>query len=214
MTPQDVITETRVLLQDSRTPFRYSDTVLLGFVNLSLKRLSIVRPDLFMDLREIPTTPNTVVQTLPANAMRLSEIFSVKDGDAVTEADREVFDQTYPGWVNEAAGVPKNFIRHIRNPTRYFLYPRPQAGVVLIGEYAASPPDYTINATVEFVPDAFLPVVVDGTVYLAESVDNEHINSGRAKLFLDSFTQAVSLSLQARALTDTEEAGFDPKQVI
>jgi hypothetical protein len=36
----------------------------------------------------------------------------------------------------------------------------------------------------------------------------------RAKLFLDSFTQAVSLSLQARALTDTEEAGFDPKQVI
>jgi hypothetical protein len=49
---------------------------------------------------------------------------------------------------------------------------------------------------------------------LAESVDNEHVNSGRAKLYLDSFSQAISLSLQARALTDTDEAGFDPKQVI
>jgi hypothetical protein len=103
-----------------------------------------------MDLREIPTTPNTVVQSLPANAMRLSEIFSVKDGDAVTEADREVFDQTYPGWVTEAAGIPKNFIRHVRNPTRYFLYPRPQAGVVLIGEYAPHPLRTRSMLTVDF----------------------------------------------------------------
>ena len=214
MTPQDVITEARVILQDTRVPFRYSDTVLLGFANLSFKRLSMLRPDLFMKLGEIPTTPDTVLQSLPSDAMRLSEIFSVKDGDAVTEANREVFDQTYPGWVSEAPGIPKNFIRHIRNPNRFFLYPRPQAGVVLIGEYAASPPAYGINDTVDLLPDAFLPVIVDGTVYLAESVDNEHVNANRAKLFLDSFTQAISLSLQARALTDTEEAGFDRRQVI
>ena len=214
MTPQDVITEARVILQDSRTPYRYSDVVLLGFVNLSLKRLSMLRPDLFMKLGEIPTTADTVLQTLPSDSMRLSEIFSVKDGNAVTEANREVFDQTYPGWVNEASGLPKNFIRHIRNPNRFFLYPRPQAGVVLIGEYASSPPTYAINDNVDLLPDAYLPVVVDGTVYLAESVDNEHVNSNRAKLYLDSFTQAISLSLQARALTDTEEAGFDRKQVI
>jgi hypothetical protein len=214
MTPQDIITEARVILQDNRVPFRYSDTVLLGFANLALKRLSIVRPDLFMTIQEIPTTPNTVLQSLPSDSMRLSEIFSIKDGDAVTEANREVFDQTYPGWVNEAASTPKNFIRHIRNPNRFFLYPRPQAGVVLIGEYAQSPKDYTINETVDLLPDAFLPVVVDATIYMAESIDNEHVNAGRAKLYLDSFSQAINLSLQARALTDTEEAGFDPKQVI
>lgn len=214
MTPQAVINEVRSIIQDTRTPYRYSDSLLLGFVNLSLKRLSIVRPDLFMVLGEIPTTANTVLQTLPSDAMRLSEIFSVKGGDAVLEADREVFDQTYPSWMNEAAGQPKNFMRHVRNPTRYFLYPRPSVGVVLIGEYSQSPPEYTINATVQHLPDAFLPVIVDGTVYLAESVDNEHVNDGRAKLFLDSFTQAINLSLQSRALTDTEEAGLDPRQVI
>lgn len=214
MTPQDVITETRVLLQDSRTPYRYSDDVLLGFVNLSLKRLSIVRPDLFMTFGEITTVPNTVAQSLPLDASRLSEVFSVKGGNAVTEVNRESLDQTYPGWVSETAGAPRNFMRHMRNPDRYFLYPAPAAGVVLIAEYSQSPPIYTVNQTVALLPDSYLPVVVDGTVYLAESVDNEHVNSGRAKLFLESFTQAVSLSLQSRALTDTEEAGFDPKQVI
>jgi hypothetical protein len=214
MTPQDVITETRVILQDNRAPFRYSDTVLLGFVNLSVKRLSVLRPDLFMVLGEIPTTADTVIQSLPTDAMRLSEIFSIKDGDAITEANRETLDRTYPGWTIEASGMPKNFMRHNRNPNRFFLYPRPEAGVVLIGEYAQSPKAYSINEQIDLVPNAYLPVVVDATVYLAESIDNEHVNAGRAKLYLDSFSQAINLSLQARALTDTEEAGFDPKQVI
>lgn len=214
MTPQDVIDQARVILQDSRVPYRYSDTVLLGFVNLSFKRLSMLRPDLFMKLGEIPTTANTAVQSMPSDSMRLSEIFSVKDANAVTEVNRETLDRTVPNWVNETAGVPVNFMRHNRNPNRYFLYPPPQAGVVLIGEYSASPPAYTISQTVDLLSDSYLPVIVDGTVYLAESVDNEHVNAGRAKLFLDSFTQAISLSLQARALTDTEEAGFDRKQVI
>jgi len=55
---------------------------------------------------------------------------------------------------------------------------------------------------------------VDGTVYLAESVDNEHVNSGRAKLFYDSFTQTLGVGLQSRQITDTEEGGLDPRQVV
>ncbi len=31
MTPNEVITEVRRLIQDTRTPYRYSDAVLLGF---------------------------------------------------------------------------------------------------------------------------------------------------------------------------------------
>jgi hypothetical protein len=214
MTPQDVIDEVRVILQDSRTPYRYSDTVLLGFVNLSVKRLSILRPDLFMVLGDIPTTPNAVLQSLPSGAMRLSEVFSIKGGGALTEASRERLDQSFPGWVSAPAGTPVNFMRHMRNPGKFFLYPPPVEGIELVAEYAQSPAQYTINEEIALLPDAYLPVIVDGTVYLAESVDNEHVNQNRAKLFLDSFTQAISLSLQSRALTDTEEAGFDPKQVI
>jgi hypothetical protein len=55
---------------------------------------------------------------------------------------------------------------------------------------------------------------VDGVIFLAESIDNEHVNSGRAKLFQESFVQSLGVSLQSRAITDTESGGLDPKQVI
>jgi hypothetical protein len=77
-----------------------------------------------------------------------------------------------------------------------------------------SPQPYTLAQTIELLPDSYLPVVVDGTVYMAESVDNEHVNSGRAKLFFDSFTQSLGVGLQSRTITDTEEGGLDPKQVV
>ena len=56
--------------------------------------------------------------------------------------------------------------------------------------------------------------MVEGAVYLAESVDNEHVNSGRAKLFQDAFVQGLGVGLQSRVITDTEAGGLDPKQVI
>jgi hypothetical protein len=214
MTPADIITEARVLIQDSRTPYRYSDTVLLNFVNQTLKRMSILRPDLFLVLGDIPTTAGTVIQSCPTDSLRLVEIFQIKNGDAVTEVNREVLDQMYPNWVNEAAGTPVNFMRHVRNPNKFFLYPRPVAGITLVGEYAQVPPRYTIDQTITALPDSYLPVAVDGVVFLSQSVDDEHVTSGRAKLFQDSFNQTLAAGLQVRTLTDTEEGGMDPKQVI
>jgi hypothetical protein len=214
VTPADIIAEARVLIQDTRQPYRYSDTVLLGFVRQTLRRMAILRPDLFAVLGEIPTTANTVIQSCPADSLRLMEIYQVKDGNTVTEVNREVLDKTSPGWINEAAGSPVNFMRHVRNPNKFFLYPRPTTGVILVGEYAQVPPAYTINQTVTGLPDAYLPVAADGVVFLAESVDNEHVNSGRAKLFQDSFNQTLAAGLQVRSVTDTEEGGMDPKQVI
>ena len=214
MTPQDVITEVRRLIQDESAPLRYSDAVLLGYVNQTLKRMAILRPDLFSFITNIPTTANSVVQSCPSDSVRLVEIFQVVGGNAITEVSRDTLDQTTPGWVAEASGTPVNYVRHVRNPNRFFLYPAPTTGTQLTAEYVQSPPTYTIGQTVGLLPDSYLTTVVDGTVYLAESVDNEHVNSGRAKLFFDSFTQSLGVGLQSRAITDTEEGGLDPRQVV
>jgi hypothetical protein len=87
-------------------------------------------------------------------------------------------------------------------------------GIVLVGEYAQTPPDYALNDTIDLLPDAFFTAVVDGTVYLAESVDDEHVNSGRAKLFQDSFLATLGASLQARSVTDTEEGAMRANEVV
>jgi len=214
MTPAEVIVEVRRLLSDTLAPQRYSDTVLLGFVNQTLKRMAILRPDLFAVIGNISTTANTVLQSMPSDSIRLMEIFQVLNGNAVTEVSRDTFDQTYPNWVSETPGTPVNFMRHVRNPNKFFVYPRPISGVTLVGEYAQSPSDYVVDDTILLLPDAYFPTIVDGTVFLAESIDNESILDGRAKLFQDSFTQSLGVALQSRTVTDSEEGGLDPRQVI
>lgn len=214
MTPNEVITEVRRLIQDTKVTFRYSDTVLLGFVNQTLKKMAVLRPDLFAVIADFTTVANTVLQSCPTDSVRLMQIFQIKSGDAVTEVSKETLDQMYPNWVNEVAGIPVNFMRHVRNPNKFFVYPRPSSGVILVGEYAQSPATYAINDIVALLPDAYLTSVVEGAVYLAESVDNEHVNSGRAKLFQDAFVQGLGVGLQSRVITDTEAGGLDPKQVI
>lgn len=214
MTPNEVITEVRRLIQDTKVTYRYSDTVLLGFVNQTLKKMAVLRPDLFAVIADFTTVANTVLQSCPTDSVRLMQIFQIKSGDAVTEVSKETLDQMYPNWVNEVAGIPVNFMRHVRNPNKFFVYPRPSSGVILVGEYAQSPATYALNDTVALLPDAYLTSVVEGAVYLAESVDNEHVSSGRAKLFQDAFVQGLGVSLQSRVITDTEAGGLDPKQVI
>ena len=210
----DVITEVRRILQDINSPQRYSDAVLLGFANQALKRIAVLRPDLFAYIGDIPTTAGQVLQSAPSDSIRIMEIFQVKNGSGVTETNREALDQTYPTWMNDAAAPTVNWMRHTRNANRFFIYPKAPASQILVGEYAQTPKVYTGSETVELLSDAYFPVVIDATAFIAESVDNEHVNSNRAQLFQQSFTQALGVSAQGRVITDTEEAGLTDDQVI
>ena len=210
----DVITEVRRIIQDTNTPYRYSDDVLLGFANQALKRIAVLRPDLFAYIGDITCTDGEVVQSAPSDSIRLIEVYRVKNGNGVIETNREALDQAYPTWMNDAAGAAVNFMRHVRNPNKFFIYPKAPTGQVLVGEYAQTPPDYDGVTPVALLPDAYEPVVIDATVFIAESVDNEHVNSQRAQLFQSSFTQALGVAAQSRAITDPERGGLQEEDVV
>lgn len=210
----DVITEVRRIIQDTNTPYRYSDDVLLGFANQALKRIAVLRPDLFAYIGDITCTDGEVVQSAPSDSIRLIEVYRVKNGNGVIETNREALDQAYPTWMNDAAGAAVNFMRHVRNPNKFFIYPKAPAGQVLVGEYAQTPPDYDGVTPIALLPDAYEPVVIDATVFIAESVDNEHVNSQRAQLFQSSFTQALGVAAQSRAITDPERGGLQEEDVV
>lgn len=204
MTPSDVIVEARKLLQDTQAPYRYSDTDLLGYVNQTLKRMAVFRPTLFTNITSVPLTANTVIQDLPSDAHRLVQVFFIDNYNSVNEVEREVLERAYPQWVSDPSGIPFNFIRHPRNATKFFLYPRPLANLTATVEYVVEPIAYTINQTILYLKDTYLGVVVDGVVFLASSIDDEHVNSNRAKLFLESFTSALGVDLQQQAVLDNE----------
>jgi hypothetical protein len=204
VTPSDVIVEARKLLQDTQAPYRYSDTDLLGYVNQTLKRMAVFRPTLFTNITSVPLTANTVIQDLPSDAHRLVQVFFIDNYNSVNEVEREVLERAYPQWVSDPSGIPFNFIRHPRNATKFFLYPRPLANLTATVEYVVEPIAYTINQTILYLKDTYLGVVVDGVVFLASSIDDEHVNSNRAKLFLESFTSALGVDLQQQAVLDNE----------
>jgi hypothetical protein len=212
MTPNEVIAEVRQIIQDTQNPYRYADSMLLGFINQTIKRMVMLRPDLFITVADITTVANVVEQILPTTAVRLVEIFRVKNGATIEEVDRDAFTRAYPQWSTDPAGSPTKYMRHARNPRAYFLYPRPTAGVLLVGEYVVTPANYTLSDPIAVLPDAYFSALVDGTVYLAESIDNEHVNSGRAKMYQDSFVQTLGASLQSRTITDMETSGISPQQ--
>ncbi len=204
----DVVTEVRRMLQDENSPQRYSDTVLLGFANQSLRRISILRPDLFAKVGTITCTTNEAIQSAPTDSLRIMEVFSVSGGNGVIETNRESLDQAYPQWMNDTASAAVNWMRHTRNANKFFIYPKAPSGQVLDIEYSQSPPTYDGTTTVDLLSDAYFPVVVDATIFLAESVDNEHVNSGRAQLFYKAFTQSLAVNAQSKVATDTEEGGM------
>ena len=89
----DVIADVRDLIQDTDTNTqRYSDAMLLKFANQVLRRTAIFRPDLFSLQADLTCTAGTVVQSAPADSIRLMEVYYNTSGNGIIETTREVLD--------------------------------------------------------------------------------------------------------------------------
>jgi hypothetical protein len=211
MTPANVLDSVRRIVQDGqflRAPETYTAATLLVFVNNTIKRMVMLRPDLFTTVATISTTPSVALQTMPTDSFRLVDIFQVTNANTLEEVDRLQLNRTDINWASETAGTPVKFMRHARNPNKYFLYPRPTAGITLQAEYVKIQPTYNLNDTITGLPDDYLPAVADGTVYALLTMESE-VNKTQgmillAKAFGESFVQALGVSLQMRALTDND----------
>lgn len=213
MTPQQVITAARVLINDDNAlmPERFSDSELLGFVNQALKRACVVRPDLFIVSEEITPTAEETQQELDASVTRILELHRVVDGGALGEVDKETMDRSAPDWPLAASGTPVNWMRHARNPRKYFLYPPPTTGTAIEAEYIKVPDDYELSDTIG-LPDSYKTALIDCVVFLAEVVDNENVETQRAKNFYESFMQALGADMSQQTFVDTEtHSGAQPQ---
>ncbi|MCA9340696.1 MAG: hypothetical protein KDA17_07300, partial [Candidatus Saccharibacteria bacterium] len=209
-----VITEVRRLSQDTNTSSslqRFTDAELLGYANQTLKRMSLVRPDLFAYVTAMTCAAGEVMQDAPTDSIRIMEVLRVSGGNAVRETNRETLDQTYPGWGDDAAAATVNWMRHPRHPNKFFIYPKAPASQDLVVEYAQSPTSYAADDDVLRLSDAYFTAVVDGTMWLAQSVDDEHVLSQRAAMFQQSFVQQLQANLESRIVTDLERGGHKPE---
>jgi hypothetical protein len=207
----NVLADARLAIQDLgllSTP-RFTDAQILTLANQTLKRMCVVRPDLFALITTMSTVAGST-QSAPTDSMRFMEALAVVGVNNLNEINREALDLMSSNWQYGSQQSPTNWMRHPRNANAFFLYPPAPAGVTLQIEYVQSPPLYTALQSPAILPDAYYPVLVDGTVALLEMTDNEAVNSNRAKLCYDNFTNMLQSSLQARASLDNEGAGMPP----
>lgn len=215
MTPAEIITQVRVLVNDSKTPYRNSDSTLLGFVNQALKRAALLRPDLFSTITTFACAVGEVVQTAPSDCIRFMEVFSVVGGAAVFESNRETMDQNYPSWPADTAATCTTWMRHPRDPLRFFIYPKAPTSQTLNVEYAKVPAVYTATSDSITTPSgAYMTALVDCVIFLVESQDDEHVNSGRAALFYKSFVDLLGATAQNKVITDGEDSGMPDKATV
>lgn len=206
MTPQSIIPEVRTLIKDAdATAYRNQDADITAAINRAVKRIALVRPDLFTTITTMPLVAG-VLQTVP-NFGRIMEVFGVTGGNTVTEANREILDDLTPTWRSATAGTPSNWMRHSRDPNRFFVSP-PSNGVGSLDvEYTIAPATYAIADAIA-LQETYQPVVVDMTVAEIEWADDENVLNQRADVFYRRAVSALTGAMQERALTDTEKGGI------
>lgn len=92
----DYIKQARILLQDTRDPFRYADTEMVAQINIGLMEARRLRGDLFLPLFEVPVLEEGLVDTnqkVPMDIMYRSPLLyylvgkmQLRDDEATTDS--------------------------------------------------------------------------------------------------------------------------------
>jgi hypothetical protein len=204
-TVADIVIEARELLLDEMTPYRYSDDYIVRKVNQVLKRMLVVRPDLFIKITPLITVPGAL-QSAPTESMRFMDVLANSQGLVPKEVDQQALDVMFPKWRNGYTGPTTIWMRAPRDPNRFYVYPASAGGEQLTVAYAQTLPNYTLAQVIE-LSDAYLPTILDGVCWLMESLDAEHVESGRARMFQESYTTSLASGLLSRAVADTADGG-------
>lgn len=213
-TVDDVITDVRELIQDTSgtVTTRYSDAFIARKVNQVVRRSVLMRPDLFTQRTTLILASGSL-QSAPSDSVRVLDVMSNSAGDAVKEVSQDVLDMMVPTWNSLTAAPPLNWMRFPRDPNRFYVYPKATGGDTIDFMYVKCPAMLSGSDTIP-LQDAYYPAIVDGTVWLMESVDAEHVESGRAKMFQESFKEQLTAGLAARRLTDDAGAALPKEEVI
>jgi len=208
----DVVVEARELVLDTLAPYRYSTEFIVRRVNQVLKRACILRPDLFTSHTSI-TCVDGILQSCPADSVRIIDVVTNSTGYAVKEVTQDVLGLLSPDWQMATSAPATDWMRYPRDPNRFYVFPKATAGDAMSIIYVKSPVTLLSSDTVP-LPDAYYPAIIDGTCWLLEAIDAEHVESGRAKSFKDGFESALSSGYSLRRVSDTDSAGQNKDEVI
>lgn len=196
MTPQDIITSARYILNDTNAVsagYRQSDTELLGYVNDGVREVSVLQPIYFSTVGDYVCIAGQCEQTVTfTDVSSLIEVLAIHDGAALTVFDMMTMNMYNPGWRTDTAAPARQWSRFSNDPLKFFIYPKSPTTQTLDVRYLRTPDTYTIDE--EIIPDlpaALQTALVNYVVYRAESKNDESVANGRAAAFYQAFAALV-----------------------
>ena len=192
MTPQEIITEARYVLNDTNatsTGYRQSDIELLEYVNGGVKECATIQPTLFSTIGDLVCVVGQCEQGITfTDAAALLEVLCIHQSTALTVFDIPTMNAFNPGWRADTAGPARQWARFANDPLKFYIYPKaPATQQTLDVRYVRNPATFTINQNIDELPNIFKTALVDYVVFRASSKDDEHIGDGRAAAFYQAF---------------------------
>jgi hypothetical protein len=189
MTPQNIITAARYILNDtSTTSPRQTDTELLSYVNDAMREALILRPELFFTVGDYTCISGQCEQTVSfTDAVTLVEVLCIHNGASITAFDFMSMSTFNRSWRTDTAGPATQYVKFANDPLKFYVYPKAPVNQVLDVRYVRNPTTLALTDTITDLPVTYQPALEDYVVYRAESKDSENVDSQRATAFLQSF---------------------------
>lgn len=194
-------------LQDhtDQTQVRYTQPMLLGYLNESQRVIVSLRPDITATPESVQLTPGTR-QSIPSGRMRLIEVIrnmgsnGTTPGRPITPVKRGDLDLYRLTWHTEtAATVIKSYTFDERFPKIFYVTPPVHATTPVYAEIitSAAPTECTADGDIS-LDDIYETAIKDFMLWMAFSIDIDSLaNQGRAAQHLQHAYQVLGIKMQA-----------------
>jgi len=196
------------LQEDMSDPTRYTQSMLLRYLNESQRLIVSLRPDATATPKSMQCAPGTK-QVIPTGDVRLIEVIRNMGSDDLTpgrpiiKTDKVTLDRySYAlSWHTEAAStVIREYVFDERFPRHFYVTPPVHAATPVYAEVvvAAAPVDCTGDTSEIGIPDIYQTALNEAVLWMAFSMDiDSAANQARAAFHLQHLYQVLGVKMQA-----------------
>ena len=178
---------------------RWPKQELLDYFNDASRAIVLVRPDAFTKNVAFSCTAGTK-QTLPSDALRLTEVIRNANGGVIRHVPRKALDDSYPEWhVGATATKVTAYVYDERDPKTFYLYPGPAAAHSIELVYSVAPAtkimtdvENVTTPSIADLDDIYINPLIDFILYRCFGKDSEYAaNGNNATTHYNAFLQQL-----------------------
>lgn len=185
------------LLQDS-TADRWPIAQRLRWLNECQLAIVSMRPDAKAVTQQMLTVAGEI-QSIPATAVRLLDVYRNVGGRGITFVSREVLTELTTNWPTEGLGTAiKHYTFDDRIPKEFITYPPMQAGIKVLARFSVYPtPCATAQSAID-LDDVYQPAMSHYIAASALMKDGETASVTMAQGHMQMFMALVSGQVQVQ----------------